>query len=161
MASGNHSQRQVKSLSITSLSPEYIFTRVLTNYKQIQLSDQQIRKLLDVHLSYTRNFHNLMTRFANVRHQIETSYNGQITNKKEKKIKLSISKRGKIFMQHEMLFIIALKELKKVLSSKQQHKLEEIYINERRKIYRQIYNPLRYTLKPAYQLRNVSRHKKG
>jgi len=132
------------STRVESIAPPVILTRVLQNYREMELTDRQIRRLLDIAKTYHDKSMKVSIEFTKVTSELEAG-----KRHTTEKIKQLLNKHAKLFLNHESLIVFAYEKIQKVLTDKQIRKSRELYQSQMQITHTRIKSSLRKVLAPA------------
>lgn len=143
---------------IESFAPPVICSRILQNYREMELSDKQIHILLDIAREYHEKYMKVSTKFANVTTDLDlVEAKANLTRKKK-----LLDRHARLFREHENLLLDAYERIQEVLNRKQVRKAAEIYNREKTFILDTLQPGLRKALAPEFMTKRKksSRRKK-
>lgn len=133
-----------------TFAPEFILTRLLAHYQDIGLTDEQIRRLLDIKRAYRkfllRHWPKLINNWTRLdrlmnRHRIPVAG-----------CRALIRDRAKLIQAADEFFLATSVEIQEVLTPQQERKLQRVYAGEKEEYLRRIAVPLRHKLGPVLDL---------
>ena len=131
-------------------APEFILTRLLAQYHEIGLTDEQIRRLLDIKRSYRRfllrHWPKLISNWTRLdrlmnRHSIPVTA-----------CRTLIRHRAKLIAVADDYFLTTSVQIQEVLTSQQERRLQRAYAAEKEEYLRRIAAALRHKLSPVQDL---------
>lgn len=144
------------SARVKSFASPVICTRILENYQEMELSDEQIHLLLDIAREYHEKYMKVSAKFANVTADLDLVETKANLSKKKR----LLDRHTKLFRDHENLLLDAYKHIQKVLNRKQVRKASEIYEREKTLLLDTLQPGLRKALAPEFMTKRRKRKKK-
>lgn len=136
------------SAKVESFAPPVILTRVLQNYREIELSNEQIRRLLDLAKEYQEEYLKVSIEFSNVTANLDL-----VEAKADIQLKRQLLDRhAKLFREHENLMLDAYERTQKILNQKQMRKAMEIYERDKQKFLDGVESNLKKAMAPKLEV---------
>lgn len=136
------------STTVESIAPSIILTRVLENYVEMELSDDQIRSLLDIAKKYHEENMRVCAEFTNVTAELESPD----SKRNVKETKRLLDEHARLFKEHESLVLDADENVQKILSEKQMRKSLDLYERQRRTMLNRLKSGLKKAVAPTLKL---------
>lgn len=137
------------SARVESFAPPAICSRILQNYREMELSDEQIHLLLDIAREYQEEYVKVSTKFAKVTADLDlVEVKANLPRKKR-----LLDRHAKLFRDHENLLLDAYERIQEVLSRKQMRKAAEIYEREKTLLLDGLQSSLRKAVAQKFTVR--------
>lgn len=133
-----------------AFAPTTILTRLLANYSEVGLSDEQIRALLDIKRRYRSYLVEQWPKLVNNWTALDRATNAWKIN--EERCEKLIVERSALMTELDSFFTKACIEINSVLSSKQHKRLAELYEQEKITYFERIRVPLRHKFESAMSI---------
>jgi len=134
-------------LQVESLAPPTVLSRALQHHAALELTDDQLRRLLAIARKYHDEFIRIAVDFVNVGTELDLAY-GQAPSRRIARL---LDRHAALFREHEDLLRQACEDAARILKPGQTRRLMQIHSEQRQRTIRRLLPSLRRALGPGFK----------
>lgn len=120
-------------LSMESIAPDWVFTRMLGHHRDVGLSPEQIMALLDLSAEYHARSLEIKLEVAEIREKVEIR--DWVDDAKLNSAEALIRRHAELFEEHEMLFFEYARRGQEILTEEQKASALRVYRREEQQTF--------------------------